>query len=87
MNTKSESLNHAFFSVAENMKTKDAIARLLFVTISVFVMLNKPAVLDIDILEIVSVYLFTTAILRWDPIYALIGVKLEKTASKAKFTL
>lgn len=85
MHTKIDSLDNACISVAENMKVKDAIARLLFVVLFVTGMLDKPAILDIDILEVVSVYLFTTAILQWDPLYALIGVKLEKYTTKQKF--
>lgn len=84
MNTKNDVINDAYFSVAENMNEKDVIARLLLVAISVAALLGEPAVLLLNLLMIAAVYLFTTAILRWDPFYALVGMQLDKKTRTPK---
>lgn len=80
MSTKIDAMNDAFFPIAENMKAKDMTARLILAAVSLTVLLTKPSIEIMNILVVMSVYLFTTAVLRWDPIYSLAGVRRGEQA-------
>lgn len=72
MNTRVELANDAVNFVAENMRPRESLLRLLASGFVVLLPFSDPA-LSVKILPVVAaVYLFVTAILRWDPLYALI---------------
>jgi hypothetical protein len=82
MNTKIDVVNDTFISVAENIQVKDAAARLLITAVLIAGLLSAPPVHYMGTMVAAVAYLFTTAIMRWDPLYALLGLGLlEKKPS------
>ncbi|MDT8383439.1 MAG: DUF2892 domain-containing protein [Gammaproteobacteria bacterium] len=72
MNTRVELANDAINFVAENMRPQESVLRLLASGFVVLLPFSDPA-LSVKLLPVVAaVYLFVTAILRWDPLYAVI---------------
>ena len=71
MNTTIDVMNDASISVSENIQAKHAIVRLMLVAALIGTMLVAPPVQYMIALVVAMTYLFTTAILRWDPLYAL----------------
>lgn len=73
MNAKTGVVNDAFISLAENMNAIDVAARLLIALISLGAILTAPPVHYMNILVLAAIYAFTTAVICWDPLYALFG--------------
>lgn len=74
MNTKIRSVNDAFLSISENMGKKDAFTRYLLTAALIGILLAVPPVLYLNPITIAANYLFTTALMRWDPVYSLLGI-------------
>jgi hypothetical protein len=82
MSTKIDFVNDTYISVAENMKGKDAASRLILAAACLATLFITPIIPAINLLEILAVYLFSTAIIRWDPVYAIAGIRLNNESSK-----
>jgi hypothetical protein len=83
MNTKIDVVNDASNFVAENVKEKDATGRLFLAAVSlVALFVVVPKIQIMNYLEVLAVYLFSTAIIRWDPFYAIAGIRLDSELSK-----
>ena len=77
MNASNNVVNDAFVSVAENMKAKDAVLRLLLTAVLIGALVTVQPIQYLDSMVPVLAYLFTTAITRWDPLYSLFGLQLH----------
>lgn len=75
MNTRIRIMNDAFMSISENMGKKDAFSRYLLTAILIGMLLAVPPISYLNPITIAANYLFTTALMRWDPIYALLGLR------------
>ena len=78
MNANNNVVNGAFISVAENMKAKDATVRLLLSAALVGVIFTVQPINYLGSIVLALVYLFTTAITHWDPIYSFFGLQLNE---------
>lgn len=76
MNANNHVVNDAFVSVAENMQAKDAITRLLLTAVLIGTLIVVQPIQYLGLIALVIIYLFTTAITRWDPLYAMLGLRL-----------
>lgn len=72
MNTRVELANAAVCFVAENMRPRESVLRLLASGFVVLLPFSDPGLSAKILPVVVAVYLFVTAILRWDPLYAVI---------------
>lgn len=79
MSTKKLFVNDDFAFFAVNMKTTEAIIRLVFAATLIGVLMAEPTMAYKMLLVVVAVYLFTTAITRWEPLYAWMGRNPMKT--------
>jgi hypothetical protein len=85
MNTRISVINDAFLSISENMGKKDAFLRYLLTAFLIGILLAVPPVRDLDPITIAANYLFTTTLMRWDPIYALFGLRFAQERSKIPY--
>jgi len=84
MSTKTNVLNDAFIPVAVNVEVKDAIARLLITMGCLAILMTAPPIPIINILMVTAVYMFSTALISWDPLYALIGIRLHQEGNETE---
>ena len=72
MNTKTTIVNDAFISIDENMQYRESFVR-LFLTASLLSVIFVDPTIQLKFLYVVpALYLYTTALMKWDPIYALL---------------
>ena len=76
MSANDHIVNDTFIPVDKNMKVRDAATRLLLTAGLIGTLFTVQSIQYLDLLVLAITYLFTTAITRWDPIYALLGLRL-----------
>lgn len=73
MSTNDHFMNDDFRFFAVNMKTGEAVFRLVLAAALIAVLIADPSMEYKMLLVVAAVYLFTTAITRWEPLYAGMG--------------
>ena len=72
METNIETKKPFISSVAENMQQRESLIRLILSALLVSAIFIDPAIQHKILFADSSLYMFTTAIMKWDPIYALL---------------
>lgn len=72
METKANAMNAILKSTDENMRNLDVAARLFLSASLLSVFFVDPAIQHKILYVVPALYLFTSAIMKWDPIYAVL---------------
>jgi hypothetical protein len=82
--------NTELASIDKNMRQRESVLRLILSAFLVSVLLIDPSI-QLKIFYVVSsLYLFTTALIKWDPIYAMLGehrANVESSGSAVSMVL
>ena len=78
MNAKVNVIDDASSFISENMTAMDARVRYALCVVSTGALFLIPPAYVMSLLIVVSGYLFTSALTRWDPMYALFGLRTGK---------
>jgi hypothetical protein len=85
MVTKVKVVNDAYIPLDENMSRWEALIRMVLSAALVGVLFAQPAIGFKILFVMLSVYLFATAIIKWDPAYALVKRLTVDKASLPSF--